>query len=156
MKRFLTWAIPLGLAVSLIYYFLGDAGAKEKEVLAEVKKGDFMIAVTSSGELFAKNSVNVMGASGINQAGVWQVHISNIVPEGKVIIKSETLKNVLFLPLEAIHSENKVSFVYKKEGINTIKQEVKLSKLNDNKAVIEKGLKEKDKVLMSIPLGQKS
>ncbi len=402
MKRFLLWAVPLGIVVFALYYFFGNTSAQEKEIIAEVKKGDFAIAVTSSGELFAKNSVNVMGPSGINQAGVWQVRISNIIPEGKVInegdfvaaldgseivgklkdrqsdldkslsqftqaqidttlelrkvrddlvnlkyvqeektlilkqskyeppatirqaeidlekakrtyqqtsenyiiqknkavakmqeatanleraersvdvikklltnfeikapktgmliyhrswngekvregsqistwepivatlpdmtkmvsrtyinevdiqkvkvgqdvnigldafpekkltgkvitvanvgeqkpnsdskvfevgievaekdttlmpamttsniVKSETIKNVLFVPLEAIHSENKISFVYKKEGNFIIKQEVKLGKLNDNEVIIEKGLKEKDKVLISTPL----
>lgn len=62
--------------------------------------------------------------------------------------------NTLFLPLESLHSKaDTITFVYKKDGINTIKQEVILGETNANDAVIVKGLEEGDKIYLSVPPG---
>jgi len=67
------------------------------------------------------------------------------------IIASEKAE-VLFLPLETLHSHfDTVTFVYKKEGLNTVKQEVLVGETNANDAVILAGLNEGDKVFLSVP-----
>ncbi len=45
--------------------------------------------MTVSGELEAKNSVDIMGPSGLMSARVYRVKIDDIVPEGKVVKKGE-------------------------------------------------------------------
>jgi len=55
------------------------------EVLAEVTKGTFKIEVTTSGELDAKNSIEIMGPTGLRRAQIWQVKIDHIVDEGTVV-----------------------------------------------------------------------
>ncbi len=57
------------------------------EVLAEVKKGVFRMDVTTTGELDAKNSIEIMGPNGLRTANIWQVKIDNIVDEGTVVEK---------------------------------------------------------------------
>ncbi|HEY0744047.1 MAG TPA: HlyD family efflux transporter periplasmic adaptor subunit [Chryseosolibacter sp.] len=60
--------------------------------------------------------------------------------------------NVLFIPLESLHSHfDTITFVYKKEGIKTIKQEVIVGETNSNDAVIVTGLNEGDRVYLSLP-----
>jgi HlyD family secretion protein len=62
--------------------------------------------------------------------------------------------NALFLPLESLHSHHDtITFVYKKDGMNTVKQEVILAETNANDAVVVKGLSEGDKIFLSVPAG---
>jgi len=62
--------------------------------------------------------------------------------------------NSLFIPLECLHSHfDTITYVYKKVGLNTLKQEVIVDETNANDAVIVKGLDSDDKVFLSIPPG---
>jgi HlyD family secretion protein len=62
--------------------------------------------------------------------------------------------SVLFLPLECLHSHfDTITYVYKKEGINTVKQEVVIGETNANDAVIVKGLAMGDRIYLSVPKG---
>ncbi|MBN2348450.1 MAG: efflux RND transporter periplasmic adaptor subunit [Bacteroidales bacterium] len=63
-------------------------------------------------------------------------------------IITQTFEDVLYLPLEAIHTNDSLPFVYLK---NKTRQLVLLGESNDDEIIIEKGLDEKDKVLLSIP-----
>ena len=69
-------------------------------------------------------------------------------------IISGELQDVLFIPVEALHSQgDSISYVFKKDGLSTIKQEVFLGKSNADEVVILKGLQEKDMVYLSDPDG---
>lgn len=59
----------------------------------------------------------------------------------------EHYDDVLYLPLEAIHSDDSVSYVF----TNGKRQIVELGASNDNFAVIKKGLSAKQEVLLSMP-----
>lgn len=82
MKRKILITTFLVVLAGASYYFFGRNVTKSEEIYASVKKGKFIISVNSSGELFAKNSVNILGPQGINSVGVWEVKISTIIPEG--------------------------------------------------------------------------
>ncbi|MCU0445349.1 MAG: efflux RND transporter periplasmic adaptor subunit [Microscillaceae bacterium] len=88
--------IILGVLVALVatyYWFFSDTDST-KEVWTKVKKGKFVVAVTSSGELFAKNSLDIRGPQGINSVGVWQVKVVNIIPEGTVVKKGDFIASL--------------------------------------------------------------
>lgn len=69
-------------------------------------------------------------------------------------IISGELEDVLFVPVESLHSQgDSISFVYKKEGLSIVKQEVFLGMSNSDEVVILKGLEEKDMVYLSDPEG---
>jgi HlyD family secretion protein len=60
----------------------------------------------------------------------------------------------LHIPLECLHSyHDTITYVYKKEGIKIIKQEVIIGETNTNEAVVVKGLKVDDRVYLSLPIG---
>lgn len=62
--------------------------------------------------------------------------------------------NALFIPLESLHNHaDTITFVYKKDGLKTIKQEVIVGETNSNDAVIVTGLAEGDRVFLSLPEG---
>ncbi len=67
-------------------------------------------------------------------------------------IETFKIKDVLYVPLEAVTSENSIPYVYKKTTTGTVKQEVELGALNDNEVVVQRGLDINDRVLLSPPL----
>jgi hypothetical protein len=63
--------------------------------------------------------------------------------------------NATFVPLECLHSHfDSITFVYIRDGLNTIKQEVVMGETNANDAVIISGLGKGDRVYLSLPPGQ--
>lgn len=69
----------------MLYFFLRSGKGPEGEILATVKKGDFIVTVTTTGELQARNSEDILGPSGLRNAGVWQVKIQDLIAEGTVV-----------------------------------------------------------------------
>jgi RND family efflux transporter MFP subunit len=69
-------------------------------------------------------------------------------------IETLNVKDVLFVPLEAVSSEGGVPFVFKQDGGRVVKQEVATGAMNDNEVIIVQGLGEEDRVLLSPPEGK--
>lgn len=65
-------------------------------------------------------------------------------------IITKTFDEVLYLPLEAVHSNDSMTYVYRK---NRTRQVVVLDESNENEIIVEAGLEEGDKVLLSVPEG---
>ncbi|MCC6250909.1 MAG: efflux RND transporter periplasmic adaptor subunit [Bacteroidia bacterium] len=78
------WLIGIGglLLIILIYYVFIGKSNNDADVYTEVKQGDFEINVFTTGELEAKNSVDIQGPSSVRQLGLWQIKISDLIPEG--------------------------------------------------------------------------
>ncbi len=65
-------------------------------------------------------------------------------------------EDVISIPLESLHSfYDSITYVFKKQGINTVKQEVAVGETNANEAIILGGLSEGDRVFLSLPDGLK-
>lgn len=70
-------------------------------------------------------------------------------------IITSLIDSALFIPLECLHSHfDTITYVYKREGLNIVKQEVIPGATNANDVVILGGLSEGDRVFLSIPAGQ--
>jgi HlyD family secretion protein len=63
-------------------------------------------------------------------------------------IVTSMYNEVLYIPLEAVHAVDSFSYVYTKNGF---KQIVVLGESNENEIIVEMGLEEGDKLLLSIP-----
>ncbi len=85
MRNKIILSVATLVAVGLAFWYFTKAETVKSEIYVPVKKGKFTVTVNSSGELYAKNSVDILGPSGINNVGIWQVKISNIIPEGTVV-----------------------------------------------------------------------
>lgn len=59
--------------------------ATDSALVARVKRGEFRVTVTTSGELRARESVQITGPMNAQQAQVYQMKIASIVPEGTVV-----------------------------------------------------------------------
>jgi multidrug efflux pump subunit AcrA (membrane-fusion protein) len=62
-----------------------------------------------------------------------------------------SVPNAMYLPIDAVQSNDTISYVYLAKGNHVIKQQVKTGTFNDNDIVIERGLKMGDNVLFSFP-----
>ncbi len=70
-------------------------------------------------------------------------------------IFTNTVKDTLIMPLEAIFNQDSVSFVYYKNGLSIEKRQVLLGDANENEVIVVAGLAEGDKVLLTEPTGLK-
>jgi len=69
-------------------------------------------------------------------------------------IVASIVESALFVPLESLHTEaDSITYVFKKNGINTVKQEVIVGETNTNDAVILGGLTVADRIYLSLPEG---
>jgi multidrug efflux pump subunit AcrA (membrane-fusion protein) len=81
--------IPLAIVALLIagyFVFFAESGSEEgTDITTKVKRDNLQIDVTVSGELEAKNSVQMLGPNGLRRARIWSVKIEDIIPEGTVV-----------------------------------------------------------------------
>ena len=69
-------------------------------------------------------------------------------------IIATVIDDVLYIPLESLHSQaDSITYVFKKDGLNTIKQEVVIGETNTNDAVLLAGLVVDDRIFLSVPAG---
>lgn len=72
-------------------------------------------------------------------------------------IVAEVLDNVVYVPLECLYSQgDSITYVYKRDGLNIIKQQIEIGKTNSNEAVILSGAIEGEQLFMSTPKGQEN
>ncbi len=63
-------------------------------------------------------------------------------------IVTAVFEDVLSIPLETIHVEDSIPIVYKKNGTKNV---VLLGESNENEVIVEQGLSDGDKILLSLP-----
>jgi multidrug resistance efflux pump len=69
-------------------------------------------------------------------------------------IIASRFEDALFVALECLHTEkDSITYVYLKEGLNTVKQEVIVGQTNANDAIVLGGLQENDRLYLSVPTG---
>jgi HlyD family secretion protein len=86
MKKKKWILIPLTIVLLLIiWYFAGKNEKDNNTIIVAVKKGNFDVKVTTTGELDAKSSQDIYGPDGLRTIGIWQVKISEMIPEGSVV-----------------------------------------------------------------------
>ncbi|OGU28184.1 MAG: RND transporter [Ignavibacteria bacterium GWA2_54_16] len=91
MKRrpAVTYTVAAVAVVTFILYLSAGGAAAKSDVSVTPTKGQFLVTVTITGELQAKSSINIMGSENARAAGVWQMKLTNIIPEGTVVKKGE-------------------------------------------------------------------
>ena len=81
------WYIIGGVVIVLavLWFFTGRGSKNNDTIYVPVKKGNFEVKVTTTGELEAKSSEEIYGPSALRTIGIWQVKISDIIPDGTVV-----------------------------------------------------------------------
>jgi len=84
-KGLLIGLILVIAAIFVVWYFMGSSESKDENILVPVKNGQFVINVTTTGELEAKSSEKIYGPSGLRSVRIWNVKIEDIIPDGTVV-----------------------------------------------------------------------
>lgn len=107
------------LLIAIVVYFLIPKPDKTKQIFVKVKKGTFPIEVTTTGELLAKSSEKIYGPSALKMIQVWQVKITDIIPDGTKVDSGQYVAT-----LDRTDISNKI----KDEQTNLDKFETQLAK----------------------------
>ncbi len=90
MKPKLLYLIAGALAVLVLIYFAFFTRSTESTgITIEVQKGDFIVDITTTGELEAKNSVEILGPQGTRNFRIWNMTIQDIIDEGTLVKKGD-------------------------------------------------------------------
>ena len=105
-RRFLIAALLVLVAVPATYVLARDPESKENALTGVVKRGDFNVTVTTSGELRAPKFVQVTLPPAIQQAQVYQqLKISTLVPEGTMVKEGDLVAEIDRTPVANKHTE---------------------------------------------------
>ena len=80
--------ITLGIVVLIGTYLLFFNQPKSDElspIITIAKKGDFLVSVVTTGELEAKNSVDIYAPTNLRKMGINQIKVSDMVDEGTIL-----------------------------------------------------------------------
>ena len=77
------------VAVVLLFLILKPTSNSDSEIVITVSQGNFVVDVTTTGELEAKNSVKILGPRGLRNYRIWNVSIQKILEEGTYVKKGQ-------------------------------------------------------------------
>ena len=73
------------IIIILAVWFVFFNKSASDDVIIKPKKGEFEVTVTTTGELQAKNSIEIRGPSEARAIGIWNMKITRLIPEGSVV-----------------------------------------------------------------------
>ncbi len=80
--------------IILFWFFSPSSQNEGREITAKVKKGKFKVEITTSGELQALNSVQVLGPNEARRFRIGNFTIENMVDEGTVVKKGDYIASL--------------------------------------------------------------
>src|SRR5262245_33582899 len=105
-RRFMIAALLLIIAVPATYVLARDPETKENALHGLVKRGDFRVTVTTSGELRAPKFVQVTLPQAIQQAQVYQqFKIVTLGPAGTLVTEGDLVAEIDRTPVANKHTE---------------------------------------------------
>src|SRR6185503_842838 len=84
-KWFIVGAVAVLLAVPGAFLMARGNDSEDSSLIARVKKGEFKVTVTTSGELRATKFVKIQGPANAQAANQWNMKIASLVPEGTMV-----------------------------------------------------------------------
>jgi len=90
-RWFLIAAAITVIGASGAWLLASSPDTADPSVVAHVQRGDFTVIVRTSGELRARQSVEITAPPNAQQAGAYQMRISSIVPEGTLVRAGEVV-----------------------------------------------------------------
>lgn len=149
-KIIVSAAVGVALIILLIWLFAGrGAGKSGTAITVQVKKGPLSINVTTTGELQALNSEDIKGPFGMQNAGIYNVKISYLIPEGNVINQGDLIaeldkSDIMARIKDGASDLNKIESEYTQTRLDTA---LDMRKLRDE-LINEKFDMEEKKLLM--------
>lgn len=82
------------IAVVAAYLLFGRSADANPNLITRVQRGTFVVTVTTSGELRAREAVNVTGPQNGQQIQIYQMRIASIVPEGTLVDSGDVVADL--------------------------------------------------------------
>lgn len=90
--------VVIGLAVlaaiALFYLLSDNSPAVSQGIVVPVNKGEFVVDIVTTGELEAKNSVEILGPQGTRNFRIWNMTIQDIIDEGTIVKKGDYVAKI--------------------------------------------------------------
>lgn len=77
-----------------IWAFLGRDAGEQLDIFVGPQKGEFKVTVSTTGELQAKNSIQIRGPQGAREIQIWNMTVQSLVPEGTVVNKGDVVAEI--------------------------------------------------------------
>jgi multidrug efflux pump subunit AcrA (membrane-fusion protein) len=88
-KRTLAFGL-LGIVVLVaVGWFVRSGGEQTRDLMVQPERGPFRVTVTTTGELQAKNSVEITGPREARRARLFNISITRLIPEGTVVERGD-------------------------------------------------------------------
>lgn len=82
-------------SLALLWYFFSKGGVDDGfEIISKVKQGDFRVEITTSGELQALNSVEILGPTDARRYRIGSMTIESMVEEGTVVNQGDFIASL--------------------------------------------------------------
>jgi RND family efflux transporter MFP subunit len=89
-KKRIIYGFILGLVILVpLFFIVTQKSSSSTDLYVSPVYGEFFVTITTTGELEAKNSIEIKGPEEARAAGIWQMKISNLIAEGTVVKKGE-------------------------------------------------------------------
>ncbi len=89
LKKRILYGSILAAVVIVPLFLLTQKSVSSTDLYITPTYGEFSVTITTTGELEAKNSIEIKGPEEARAAGIWQMKISNLIAEGTVVKKGE-------------------------------------------------------------------
>jgi HlyD family secretion protein len=94
-KKGLIWGGALLALLVIVWISFGTSTQKTTDkVYFTVKQTDFTIVVNTTGELQAENSMNISAPSGLRRSRIYNVKITDLVPEGTMVDSGDVVASL--------------------------------------------------------------
>ncbi len=80
--------------IIIIFIATSGSSSENKGILVPVKTGKFIVDISTTGELEAKNSVDILGPQGTRNYRIWNMTIQDIIDEGTFVKKGEYVASI--------------------------------------------------------------
>ncbi len=71
--------------IALLWFFTPSSISSNTDILVKPRQGEFIVSVTTTGELRAKESTKIYGPGSAREAGIWDSKVTRIIPEGTIV-----------------------------------------------------------------------
>lgn len=148
-KQIITVSAAGLFLVLMLYFTVFSSSGSNSDIIISPVKGDFIVSIVTTGELQAKNSIEIKGPEQARAAGIWQMKISNLIAEGTVVKQGQFVAELDKAEIANRLKESELS-VQKLEAQytqTTLDSTLALSQARDELVNLVYGLEEKKIVL---------
>ena len=108
-SRRLATGVAAAILVPSAWLLARGPSTPDDALVARVKRGPFAVTVSTSGELRAREFVQITAPAGAQQAGAWQMKIQSIVAEGTIVKRGDVVAELDRTTLATKYDEVKLA-----------------------------------------------